>query len=86
MKPARAPSRILRSNHFPTMRANVEYYKEVLSKISFADRGTFRKELKKAFRLLAPPERDALKQWFRSMCLCRPHTAVEPVRVERERR
>jgi len=85
MKPVSVPARILSSNRFPTMRANVEYYKEVLSKISFADRGTFRKELKKAFRLLAPPERDELKHWFRSMCLCRPQPTPEPVRVQRDR-
>jgi hypothetical protein len=68
------------------MRATVEYYKEVLSKISFADRGTFRKELKKAYRLLAPPEREELKQWFRSMCLCRtPQATTAQVHADRQR-
>lgn len=66
------------------MRANVSYYKEILDKISFADRGTFRKELKKAFRLLGPEERAELKQWFRSMCVCRvQEDALQPVPAER---
>ena len=60
------------------MRAPVEYYKEVLSKISFADRATFRK---KAFRLLGTEEREELKRWFRSMCLCRtPQPVLERVK------
>ncbi|MCC7502301.1 MAG: hypothetical protein IT229_07210 [Flavobacteriales bacterium] len=64
------------------MRAPVEYYKEVLSKISFADRATFRKELKKAFRLLGAEEREELKRWFRSMCLCRtPQPVLERVKT-----
>jgi hypothetical protein len=68
------------------MRITVDYYKEVLSKISFADRGTFRKELKKALRLLAPPEREELKHWFRSMCLCRaPQEVTATVQVDRTR-
>jgi len=63
------------------MRATVAYYKEVLDKISFADRGTFRKELKKAFRLLTPQEREELKEWFRSTCVCRvQEPALQPVR------
>ncbi len=48
------------------------YYKEVLGRISFADRAVFRKELRKAFKRLLPEEREALKQWFRTSCLCRP--------------
>lgn len=50
----------------------IAYYQEVLDKISFADRATFRKELRKAFRKLLPDERLELKRWFRSACLCRP--------------
>lgn len=48
------------------------YYKEVLDKISHADRSTFRKELRKAFRQLLPEQREELKRWFRTACLCRP--------------
>ncbi|MBP8824547.1 MAG: hypothetical protein KBH07_12975 [Flavobacteriales bacterium] len=51
--------------------ALIDYYKEVLSKISFADRAVFRKELRKAFRRLLPEEREDLKQWYRSFCVCR---------------
>lgn len=49
----------------------IEYYKEVLSKISYADQAIFRKEMRKAFRRLLPQEREELKQWFRSACVCR---------------
>lgn len=49
----------------------IEYYKEVLSKISYADQAVFRKELRKAFRHLVPAERESLKQWFRSYCVCK---------------
>jgi hypothetical protein len=52
------------------------YHKEVLEKISRADVRTFRKELRKAFRNLVPEEREALKAWFRTSCLCKlPTTA-----------
>lgn len=58
-------------------RTALEYHMEILHKISFADRAVFRKELRKAFRRLLPEERDELKQWFRSACLCRvPHVPV----------
>ncbi len=50
----------------------LNYYKEVLGRISFADRAVFRKELRKAFKRLVPKEREELKQWFRTSCLCRP--------------
>jgi hypothetical protein len=63
----------------------LNYYKEVLGRISFADRAVFRKELRKAFKRLMPEERAALKQWFRSSCLCRPafsESQLEPVRVK----
>lgn len=50
----------------------VTYYQEVLDKISHADARTFRKELRKAFKQLLPEQRDELKRWFRSACLCRP--------------
>lgn len=49
----------------------LEYYEEVLSKISHADRTVFRKELRKAFRKLGPTERSQLKEWFRASCVCR---------------
>lgn len=47
------------------------YHKEVLEKISRADVRTFRKELRKAFKRLMPDERAALKEWYRSSCVCR---------------
>lgn len=63
------------------MRATVSYYKEILDKISFADRGTFRKELKKAFRMLPPAEREELKAWFRNVCVCRVQEPVlQPIK------
>lgn len=49
----------------------IEYYKEVLSKISYADQAVFRKEMRKAFRRLLPQEREELKRWFRSACVCK---------------
>ncbi len=49
----------------------IEYYQEILSKISYADRTVFRKELRKAFKRLVPADRMLLKQWFRSSCVCR---------------
>lgn len=49
----------------------IDYYREVLSKISYADKVVFRKELRKAFRSLVPADRDTLKQWFRASCVCR---------------
>lgn len=52
-------------------RSLIDYYKHILDRISFADRRTFRKELRKAFRQLGPEDRDELKHWFRSNCLCR---------------
>ncbi len=54
-----------------TKKTALEYYKELLDKISFADRSVFRKELRKAFKQLVPEEREELKQWFRSTCVCR---------------
>jgi hypothetical protein len=54
-----------------TTKTPLDYYKEILDKISFADRGVFRKELRKAFKNLVPEERAELKAWFRSSCLCR---------------
>ena len=47
------------------------YYQEVLDKISQADARTFRKEMRKAFNRLVPEEREQLKAWFRSACVCR---------------
>lgn len=49
----------------------IDYYKEVLRKISYADQAVFRKELRKAFRRLVPAEREQLKAWFRSSCVCK---------------
>lgn len=54
----------------------IEYYKEVLEKISHADRAVFRKEMRKAFRRLLPEEREDLKQWFRSTCVCKVDQAA----------
>jgi hypothetical protein len=61
-------------------RVPLTYYQEVLDKISHADRATFRKELRKAFKRLLPEEREELKRWFRSACLCRPKLAAELAR------
>lgn len=58
------------------MRAPVSYYQQVLDKISHADRATFRKELRKAFKRLLPEEREELKRWFRTACVCRPELAL----------
>jgi len=49
----------------------LEYYQDVLSKISHADRAVFRKELRKAFRKLEPADRNKLKEWFRASCICK---------------
>jgi hypothetical protein len=57
----------------------VDYYQEILNTISFADRATFRKELRKAYRRLLPEEREQLKDWFRTACVCK--VAPEPVKV-----
>jgi hypothetical protein len=47
------------------------YYQQVLATISMADRRVFRKELRKAFKRLLPTEREQLKAWFRSSCVCK---------------
>jgi hypothetical protein len=62
-------------------RVPVTYYQEVLEKISRADRATFRKELRKAFKRMMPEERDELKLWFRTSCLCRPALIAEMERL-----
>ena len=63
------------------------YYREVLDKISTADARTFRKELRKAFRALIPEERRALKEWYRSSCVCRmQRVETAPARVPRPSR
>lgn len=49
----------------------LSYYQEVLDKISLADARTFRKEMRKAFKRLLPEEREQLKAWFRTACVCR---------------
>jgi hypothetical protein len=68
----------------------IDYYKEILDRISFADRRTFRKELRKAFRNLTPEDRDELKRWFRSSCICRLPLREElrsiPIQVEQRAR
>ncbi|HRN35317.1 MAG TPA: hypothetical protein PLV70_11715 [Flavobacteriales bacterium] len=56
----------------------IDYYKEVLSKISFADQAVFRKEMRKAFRRLIPEEREALKHWFRTSCVCKMEEQASP--------
>jgi hypothetical protein len=60
-----------------TTKSTLEYYKEVLEKISFTDRGLFRKELRKAFARLHSDERAELKRWFRSSCVCRVEVPKE---------
>jgi hypothetical protein len=52
-------------------RSLIDYYKDILDRISFVDRPTFRKELRKAFKHLAVEDREELKRWFRSSCICR---------------
>lgn len=64
-------------------RVPLSYYQAVLDKISHADRSTFRKELRKAFKRLSPEEREELKRWFRTSCLCRPELAAELAAVRR---
>jgi len=60
----------------------LSYYQEVLDKISSADARTFRKEMRKAFKRLLPEEREQLKGWFRSACVCRvPNNELATVRV-----
>lgn len=66
-------------------RTALDYAKEVLDKISFADRLVFRKELRKAFKRLTSEEREELKQWFRQACLCKVQS-LDPVRVEVRRK
>lgn len=64
------------------------YYTSVLDKIDLVDRCIFRKELRKAFRNLLPEEREQLKQWFRTTCVCKVDLAGEtmlPVAVRAER-
>jgi hypothetical protein len=56
------------------------YYQDVLGRISHADRGTFRKELRKAMRRLSDAQRQELKTWFRQQCVCRvPQQGAEGV-------
>ncbi|HOZ41117.1 MAG: hypothetical protein IPO05_12470 [Flavobacteriales bacterium] len=50
---------------------HLSYYRTILDKISWADRATFRKELRKAFRRCSEEERTELKNWFRNTCVCR---------------
>ncbi len=60
----------------------LSYYQEVLDKISSADARTFRKEMRKAFKRLLPEEREQLKVWFRSACVCRvPNHDLVTLRV-----
>lgn len=64
----------------------LSYYQEVLDKISLADARTFRKEMCKAFKRLVPEEREQLKTWFRSACVCRVEqhagTTLQPLPVK----
>ncbi len=53
------------------------YYKSVLDKISLVDRSIFRKELRKAFKNLVAEDREELKNWFRSSCVCKVNAAAE---------
>jgi hypothetical protein len=60
----------------------LDYHKQILEKISFADRVVFRKELRKAFKRLLPAERDELKRWFRETCVCRTEEANEALQMQ----
>ncbi len=63
-----------------------DYYQELLQTLSHVDRRVFRKELRKAMRRIDPADREKLKAWFRSACLCRvDHAAVSAVPVETKR-
>ena len=44
------------------MSKNLNYYKQILKKVSF-DVTLFRKELEKAFNYLTPNEQQALRRW-----------------------
>ncbi len=67
-----------------SQKALIDYYREILDKISLADAGVFRKELRKAFRQLLPEEREQLKHWFRTACVCKvPEMERVPVRRDR---
>ena len=58
----------------------LSYYQEILDKISLADARTFRKEMRKAFKRLLPEEREQLKTWFRSACVCKVQEAtLQPI-------
>ena len=59
----------------------LSYYQEVLDKISNADARTFRKEMRKAFKRLLPEEREQLKTWFRTACVCRVPSDLRPIPV-----
>lgn len=64
----------------------LDYHKQILEKISHADRVVFRKELRKAFKRLLPAERDELKRWFRETCVCRAEAndaVLQPLPVRR---
>jgi hypothetical protein len=71
------------------MKTNMlEYYQQVLDKISMADPRVFRKELRKAFKRLLPEQRAELKAWFRNSCVCKVQTddlRTMPVQVQEER-
>lgn len=71
------------------MKTNMlEYYQQVLDKISLADARVFRKELRKAFKRLLPEQRAELKAWFRNTCVCKMQPddlRSMPVQVREER-
>ncbi|HRO99822.1 MAG TPA: hypothetical protein PLN54_10345 [Flavobacteriales bacterium] len=71
------------------MKTNMlEYYQQVLDKISLADAQVFRKELRKAFKPLLPEQRAELKAWFRNTCVCKVQPddlRTMPVQVQEER-
>ena len=59
----------------------VEYYKQVLDRFSTVEPVLFRKELRKAFHRLDQDDRKALKDWFRSSCVCKLQPDRELIRV-----
>lgn len=71
------------------MKTNMlEYYQQVLDKISLADARVFRKELRKAFKRLLPEQRAELKAWFRNTCVCKVQSddlRSMPVQVREDR-
>jgi len=52
-------------------RAFFEYTKTILEKVSF-DKNIFKRELRKANKILLPHERTELIVWFKALCIRKP--------------